>query len=37
MRMLLARLAGDVTGPGRTVRLDTHLVRRGSTAAREAP
>jgi LacI family transcriptional regulator len=35
MRMLLARLAGDVTGPGRTVRLDTHLVRRGSTAVRE--
>jgi DNA-binding LacI/PurR family transcriptional regulator len=31
MRMLLARLSGDVTGPGRTVRLDTRLIRRSST------
>ena len=36
MRMLLARLSGDVTGPGRTVRLDTRLIRRSSTA-RPAP
>jgi LacI family transcriptional regulator len=36
MRMLLARLSGDVTGPGRTVRLDTRLVQRASTIAREA-
>ena len=37
MRMLLARLSGDVTGPGRTVRLDTRLIRRASTAPRVAP
>jgi LacI family transcriptional regulator len=34
MRMLLARLSGDVSGPGRTVRLDTRLVRRSSTVSR---
>jgi LacI family transcriptional regulator len=33
MRMLLARLSGDVTGPGRTVRLDTRLIRRSSTTS----
>ena len=36
MRMLLARLSGDVTGPGRTVRLDTRLIRRSSTASQAA-
>ena len=36
MRMLLARLSGDVTGPGRTVRLDTRLVRRASTTKWDA-
>jgi LacI family transcriptional regulator len=37
MRMLLARLSGEVSGPGRTVRLDTRLVRRASTSAVEPP
>jgi LacI family transcriptional regulator len=37
MRMLLARLAGDATGPGRTVRLETRLLRRSSTVERVAP
>ena len=36
MRMLLARLSGDVTGPGRTVRLDTRLIRRSSTTSQAA-
>jgi DNA-binding LacI/PurR family transcriptional regulator len=34
MRMLLARLTGDATGPGRTVRLETRLLRRSSTVER---